>query len=178
VLQLPSHYTIFNIKIETEEEAGIMKYSGTLLCVRDIKRAKAFYEELFGCEVGMDLGVHVAFTNGIFLQEEKSWMEFIQKGEDALIFGGNDKELYFDTHDLDAFVEKLLARQVALVHPLKEHGWGQRVIRFYDPDQHIIEVGEHLGDVARRFMATGMTLEETAQRMDVPIEMLSTFLAE
>ncbi len=155
-----------------------MKYSGTLLCVSDIRRAKAFYEELFGCEVAMDLGVHVAFQDGIFLQEEKSWLEFIQKSESTLVYGGNDKELYFDTHDLDAFVEKLSARQVELVHPLKEHGWGQRVIRFYDPDRHIIEVGEHLGDVARRFMAAGMTMEETAQRMDVPMEMLTGFLAE
>ena len=155
-----------------------MKYSGTLLCVSDIRRAKAFYEELFGCEVAMDLGVHVAFQDGIFLQEEKSWLEFIQKSESTLVYGGNDKELYFDTHDLDAFVEKLSARQVELVHPLKEHGWGQRVIRFYDPDRHIIEVGEHLGDVARRFMAAGMTLEEAAKRMDVPLEMLAALLEE
>jgi len=155
-----------------------MKYSGTLLCVRDIRRAKAFYEELFGCEVGMDLGVHVAFKDGIFLQEEKSWLEFIQKGKDTLAYGANDKELYFDTHDLDAFVEKLSAYQVELVHPLREHGWGQRVIRFYDPDMHIIEVGEHMGVVTRRFMATGMTREEAARRMDVPMEMLSVFLEE
>lgn len=155
-----------------------MKYSGTLLCVRDIRRAKAFYEELFGCEADMDLGVHVAFKNGIFLQEEKSWLEFIHKSDGELTYGANDKELYFDTHDLDAFVEKLTIYQVELVHPIREHGWGQRVIRFYDPDRHIIEVGEHLGDVARRFMATGMTLEETARRMDVPMEMLTAFLAE
>lgn len=155
-----------------------MKYSGTLLCVRDIRRAKAFYEELFGCDVAMDLGVHVAFKDGIFLQDEKSWLEFIQKNEDTLVYGGNDKELYFDTHDLDAFVEKLMTYQVELVHPLREHGWGQRVIRFYDPDRHIIEVGEHMGDVACRFLATGMTMEETARRMDVPMEMLTGFLAE
>ena len=29
------------------------------------------------------------------------------------------------------------------VHPVKEHSWGQRVVRFYDPDCHIIEVGEN-----------------------------------
>jgi catechol 2,3-dioxygenase-like lactoylglutathione lyase family enzyme len=126
----------------------------------------------------MDLGVHVAFTNGVFLQEEKSWLEFIHKDEGAIVYGGNDKELYFDTHDLDAFVEKLSAHHVELVHPLREHGWGQRVIRFYDPDMHIIEVGEHLGDVARRFMVAGMTLEETARRMDVPLAMLNAFLEE
>jgi len=26
--------------------------------------------------------------------------------------------------------------------------WGQRVIRFYDPDMHIVEVGESLESVA------------------------------
>ena len=155
-----------------------MKYSGTLLCVRDIRRSKEFYETLFGCEVGMDLGVHVAFTNGIFLQEEKSWLEFIQKNEDTLTYGANDKELYFDEEDIDAFIKKLDEFHVELVHPLREHGWGQRVIRFYDPDMHIIEVGEHMGVVARRFMAAGMTREEAARRMDVPLAMLDVFLAE
>lgn len=155
-----------------------MKYAGTLLCVSDIKRAKEFYETLFGCEVGMDLGVHVAFTNGIFLQEENSWMEFIHQSKNTLAYGGNDAELYFEERDIDAFAQKLDAFHVELVHPLKEHSWGQRVVRFYDPDRHIIEVGEHLGGVVRRFMAAGMTLEETARRMDVPLEMLTAFLEE
>lgn len=155
-----------------------MKYSGTLLCVSDIKRAKEFYETLFGCEVGMDLGVHVAFTNGVFLQQEDSWLEFIHQNRNALSYGGNDAELYFDEPDIDAFVRKLDASHVELVHPLKEHGWGQRVVRLYDPDRHIIEVGEHMGVVARRFMANGMSREEAAKRMDVPLAMLDAFLAE
>ena len=33
---------------------------------------------------------------------------------------------------------------IEYVHPVKEHGWGQRVVRFYDPDKHIIEVGENM----------------------------------
>jgi hypothetical protein len=32
--------------------------------------------------------------------------------------------------------------QVEYVHPLREQPWRQRVVRFYDPDHHIIEVGE------------------------------------
>lgn len=155
-----------------------MKYSGTLLCVRDIRRAKAFYEELFGCEVDMDLGVHVAFRNGLFLQQEDSWLEFIQREKNALVYGANDAEIYFEAHDLDAFAEKLSAFGAELVHPVQEHSWGQRVIRLYDPDRHIIEVGEHLGNVARRFLDAGMTREETARRMDVPLEKIATFLGE
>lgn len=46
-------------------------------------------------------------------------------------------------------------------------------MRFYDPDGHIIEVGETMPSVVRRFLAQGLTLEEVAQRMDVPLEYLT-----
>ena len=155
-----------------------MKYSGTLIAVRDMARARALYEGLLGCEVGMDLGVHVAYKDGVFLQEASSWQEFIERDASAISFGGNDAELYFDEHDMDGFLKRLDAFGVTLVHPLKEHGWGQRVVRFYDADKHIIEVGEHMGDVARRFLTQGMTHEQAAKRMDVPMEMLEFFLAD
>ena len=50
-----------------------------------------------------------------------------------------------------------------------EHGWGQRVVRFYDPDGHIIEVGEDLKMVIRRFLAAGMTMEEVSVKMDASV---------
>ncbi len=36
-----------------------------------------------------------------------------------------------------------------------EHSWGQRVIRFYDLDGHLIEVGESMAMVIRRFFRGG-----------------------
>lgn len=60
------------------------------------------------------------------------------------------------------------------VHPVQEHSWGQRVVRFYDPDGHIIEVGENLKEVCKRFINEGMTAEETAKRMDVPIKFVNS----
>ena len=68
--------------------------------------------------------------------------------------------------------------EVEVIHDLKEHSWGQRVVRFYDYDGHIIEVGEHMGDVARRFLCEGMSQAETAKRMQVPEEMLEAFLKD
>ena len=70
-------------------------------------------------------------------------------------------------------MDRLGAEDVALVHPVKEHPWGQRAVRFYDPDGHIIEVGENLQTVCRRFLGSGMTPEQTAQRMDVPLEFVN-----
>lgn len=46
--------------------------------------------------------------------------------------------------NFDKFVDKLKKCEVEYVHPLKEHSWGQRVVRIYDSDRHIIEVGENI----------------------------------
>ena len=48
-----------------------------------------------------------------------------------------------------------------------EHSWGQRVIRFYDLDEHLIEVGEDMQMVVKRFLASGMTMEEVSAKMDL-----------
>jgi hypothetical protein len=47
------------------------------------------------------------------------------------------------------------------------------VIRFYDPDGHIIEVGESMEAVVRRFSAKGMQPEEIAARVGLPIEFIN-----
>lgn len=59
---------------------------------------------------------------------------------------------------------------IRYVHPVQEHSWGQRAVRIYDPDQHVIEIGENIKVVCRRFLESGMTEEETARRMDVPLK--------
>jgi len=56
-----------------------------------------------------------------------------------------------------------------LHYPFFEHSWGQRVVRFYDLDKHIIEVGENIIMVVKRFINAGLSIEETATRMDVPV---------
>ena len=65
---------------------------------------------------------------------------------------------------------------VDLVHPPIEHRWGQRAVRLYDPDCHVIEVAEPLTAVARRFRDAGLTEEGVAKRMDVPPELVRRLL--
>ena len=84
--------------------------------------------------------------------------------------GGNTFEIYFEEDDFDGFENKLKNLDINYVHPVKEHSWGQRVVRFYDPDMHIIEVGENIKCVCKRFIDSGMTLEQTAEHMDVPLK--------
>ena len=144
-----------------------MKLKNTLLAVSDMDRSLEFYSKLLGLSVELDFGANKTLTGGLVLQTLDTWQSFL--GTERVSFGGNAAELYFEEEDFDSFLRKLDICAVDFVHPPKEHSWGQRVVRFYDPDHHIIEVGEELGAVCRRFLASGMTAAQTAERMDVPL---------
>ena len=148
-----------------------MKFKNPLLVVSDMEKAKKFYKDVLNLRVIMDFGANVTLTGGLCLQTKETWMGFIDAKEEDIIFGGNNAEIYFEEDDFDAFAEKLKGiDDIDYVHPVIEHRWGQRVVRFYDPDRHIIEVGENIKMVCRRFIDSGMTEEEVAVRMDVPLK--------
>lgn len=152
-----------------------MEYICTLLSVTDLARARSFYCDVLGMTVTADFGANITLDGRISLQTMDTWKSFLRT--DAVTLGHNTSELYFETDDLDALAERLQAHEVTLVHPVIEHSWGQRVIRFYDPDQHIIEVGERLTAVARRFRDTGMTEAQIAARMDIPLDTVRELLS-
>ena len=154
-----------------------MKYVSTVLAVADIHAARAFYEELFGLEVYQDYGINVSFTCGLSLQQEFDWL--VQLPKEQIVQRPNNAELCFEETDFDAFLEKLQAYpDLTVLGGVREHSWGLRVIRLSDPDGHIIEVGEIMAMVVRRFLATGMTMEEVSARMDVSVEDLNKLLQD
>lgn len=145
-----------------------MKFKGPMLVVSDMERSVAFYKNVLGLHVVMDFGANKTLTGGLALQTQETYREFIDGR--AIAWGGHNFELYFEEVDFDGFAEKLGKCAIEYVHPVKEHTWGQRVVRFYDPDHHIIEVGEAMQSVCARFLARGMTPEQAAERMDVPLK--------
>ncbi len=148
----------------------------TLLSVKDIEQSKKFYHDILEQEVVVDIGANVELSGGFALQTADTWANFIHKNHDEIVYGNNDAELYFEEDDMDAFIKKLSKFDIEYVHPLKEHAWGQRVIRFYDLDKHIIEVGENMTMVAKRFIDSGMTIEQVAIRMNVPMGYVESLL--
>ena len=145
-----------------------MKFKNPLLVVSDMDISVKFYKEVLGLRKIMDLGENVTLTGGVCLQTKETWAEFIEN--ESLSFGGKTSEIYFEEDDFDDFENKLKNLDINYVHPVKEHSWGQRVVRFYDPDCHIIEVGENIKTVCKRFLESGMTPEQTAERMEVPLK--------
>lgn len=151
-----------------------MKYNCPMIVVSDMEKMLEFYKNVLGLDVIQDFGANKTLTGGISLQTEESYKEFI--GKDKISYGGDNFELYFEEDEIDAFFERLKEFNVELVHPVQEHSWGQRAVRFYDPDRNIIEVGESLQAVCSRFSASGMNADEIAERMDVPLEMVENWL--
>ena len=155
-----------------------MKYTCMLIAVRNIEKAKQFYHDVLGLEVVDDFGANVTLTGGIALQTADTWKGFIHKQDEEIVFRNNACELYFEEDDMDNFAAKLNSiKSIEYVHPLFEHSWGQRVIRFYDLDKHIIEVGESMILVVKRFIDTGLSIEETATRMDVSVDYVRSCFA-
>ena len=117
-----------------------MKYKGTLVVVKDCDRALKFYRDMFGLQLLHDNDGNMELEGGLYLQEAKYWEEFLQK---SITSRSNSTELYFEEADIDSFVEKLekLYPKTEYVNRLMTHSWGQRTVRFYDPDGNLIEVG-------------------------------------
>lgn len=117
-----------------------MKLKNVLIVVNDIQRAIAFYRELFGLEVLLDNDGNVIMTEGLVLQDAKIWQSFIGR---ELVPRNNTCELYFEERDIEGFVKKLenYGEPIEYVNKLMTHSWGQKVVRFYDLDGNLIEVG-------------------------------------
>ena len=135
-----------------------MRLKNVLIAVNDIDRAIKFYKEIFGLNVILDQDGNVIMSEGLVLQDAKIWQRFLGK---ELIPKNNMTELYFEESDIEGFVKKLEKSdfEIEYVNELMTHSWGrtkssglrscadrsgsgdQKVVRFYDPDGNLIEVG-------------------------------------
>lgn len=122
------------------EEILTMKLKNILIVVKDIEKSKKFYHDVFGLDLVLDNDGNMILTEGLVLQDEKVWRDFL--GKDILP-KSNSCELYFEEQDIESFIEKLesLYPSIQYVNRLMAHSWGQKVIRFYDLDGNLIEVG-------------------------------------
>ena len=116
-----------------------MKLKNILLAVNDIQASREFYNTLFGLEVIGDFGGNLVLTEGLVLQERTGFEALTGK---ETVYGGHDRELYFEEYDLERFLDLVRKFQVPVLNECAADSTGNRVIRIYDPDFHVIEVRE------------------------------------
>ena len=117
-----------------------MRLRNILIVVEDFEKSKKLYHDLFGLDVILDNEENVILTEGLVLQEKTIWKNLLERD---IISESNSCELYFEEKNIEAFVEKLdkLYPDIKYVNRLMTHSWGQKIVRFYDLDGNLIEVG-------------------------------------
>ena len=151
-----------------------MNFKLALLAVKDVNVSKKFYKELLNQEVVLDLGRNITFSGGFAIQEDFAWL--VDLPVNSVIEKSNNMELYFEVDDFDEFLQKMKDyRNIEYVHQPKKHEWQQRVVRIYDPDHHIIEIGEAMAVIAKRYLSEGYSVEETSKIIQHPIEFVEMY---
>ncbi|MBE5900312.1 MAG: glyoxalase [Lachnospiraceae bacterium] len=122
-----------------------MRLRNVLIVVKDIEKSRKFYHDLFGLDMILDNDGNMILTEGLVLQDEKIWKQFLGR---EILPESNACELYFEEKDIEGFVKKLeeLYPDIQYVNRLMTHSWGQKVVRFYDLDGNLIEVGTPMGE--------------------------------
>jgi len=151
-----------------------MEYKSVVISVTDINRSRNFYENLFGLVLYQDYGINISFTCGISLQQDFHWL--VNMPKENVLRKSNNIELCFEEEQFDAFLIKLQTFDVKYCGHVIEHSWGQRVVRFYDLDGHLIEVGENMKMVIKRFQKAGLSMDEISQKMDASVSDLEKLL--
>ncbi|AMM85057.1 VOC family protein [Martelella sp. AD-3] len=118
-------------------------FINTLVFVSDMKRSVDFYCHRLGQTVAQDHGDFVQLENGLALHRGpalEATMFGAPSGERSP-YGRGNLVLYFETDELEAMFARMPLK-TDLIHPIETQAWGQKVFRCYDPDGHIVEVGE------------------------------------
>ncbi|MBI9066406.1 MAG: hypothetical protein JEZ09_03870 [Salinivirgaceae bacterium] len=147
-----------------------MKFICPLITVADIKKSREFYEKVLEQKVKFDFGENVTFEGDFAIHKKSHFQKLIDNKE--IKTNCNNFELYFEYDNLQQLENKLSEIKVDFVHELREQPWRQKVIRFYDLDKNIIEVGESMEFLAYRLTKEGNTLKEISEIISMPLELV------
>ena len=152
----------------------MIKFHSVVIFVKDIKYSKSFYTKILNEEIEHDFGKNVILKSGLSLWE---------LGDHHIIAeqlntnpNGHKIELYFESDDLVRIVERLKENSINFLHKMHEEPWGQRTIRFFDPDNHLVEIGEPLPVFIRNMHNKGLTIKEIEDKSGIPASTIKSLL--
>ena len=151
-----------------------MRFVCPLVVVRDIPRSTAFYRDLLAQKIKLDFGENVTFEGDFSIHLETHFRALLGEESRPVSYGSHSSELYFESEDLDGIHDRLVRHGVEFIHHIVEQPWKQRAMRFYDPDHHVIEVGETLGSLVQRLSRAGFSTAQIHQATSLPIEFIGS----
>ena len=149
-----------------------IKFISPVLFVKDISASRRFYEEILGQKVAMDLGLLLDFGRFSLWQHDFACKMLFGQAIAEAPGKPHNAEMYFEADQPEQVCRRLEDAGVEWLHPYHDQPWGQRCARFYDPDGHILELGEPMPATVARLMGQGSTLEDVAQITGMPVEIV------
>jgi catechol 2,3-dioxygenase-like lactoylglutathione lyase family enzyme len=131
--------------LNLERKAPVkIRFANPVVFVKDSEISKRFYAEVIGLKIVEDAKVFILFEDHFSIHQARELDRTIfgKAEESACQLQGKDNLLlYFESDDIEGMFSRL-KDHVHLIHPVQQQAWGQKVFRFYDPDHHIVEIGE------------------------------------
>ena len=154
-----------------------LNLDSSVIITNNIEALKSFYAQFFKLEIEYEYKGYIKFKCGLALWKLDS--EHIITKNQGYKFnpdGNRNFEICFDTSDFDDVVKQLKGKGVKLLHEINEESWGQRTIRFFDPDNNLVEVGENIRSYVNRLIANGLSETKVAEKTDMTLEDVRHFL--
>lgn len=119
-------------------------FCNTIVFVKDILKSKKFYRDVIGIKIETEYDTIVFFENHFTIHDAGNLLQTIfgDKPGDINFQGKNNIEIYFESDDIQESYRKVKESGTEIIHGIKQQPWGQNVFRFFDPDGHIVEIGE------------------------------------
>lgn len=144
-------------------------FHSTVIITNDFDKMKSFYQDILQQEIDVDFGNCISFKNGLTLWKLKEEYPIAKKlGRTYDKFGNRNIEICFETDSFEAVIKNLRKQELNFLHEVTEELWGQQTVRFFDPENNLVEIGETIPCFVKRFYNKGMTIEEIVKRTSVP----------
>ncbi len=135
-----------------------MKFVCPLIVVDNIERSRHLYEKILKLKVIADFGENLTFEGPFSIHLKSHFSTLINNKE--ILKASNSSELYFEENDLEAIEEKLKQEELEFIHEIMEQPWRQKVMRVYDYDKNILEIGESMEHTAWRLFREGLSIDD------------------
>ncbi|MBT8508554.1 hypothetical protein AZH53_09070 [Methanomicrobiaceae archaeon CYW5] len=144
-------------------------FGGFVLFVTDIARSRAVYEGCFGQIPALETERMVSYKSGLAVWEAE-YARTVLYGDPMSGMGTATRhgaEVWFECDDLAPCLHAVTCEGLTFLHPVREEPWGQMTFRCFDPDGHLIEVGETVAGFIGRMHREGMSVAAIAEKTGV-----------
>lgn len=154
-----------------------IKFHSPVLITSDINKLKSFYEDVLNQEVEFDFGTCISFKCGLSLWQLNGEHLISQNlGYTHHADGNKNLELSFETEAFNETITSLKKHTPKLLHDVHVEPWGQQTIRFYDPEDNLIEIGETIPAFVKRLYDEGMNIDQVVEKTGVEKKLVEEYV--